>query len=189
MALANWPFFGAAKSAGIRGQRPQPGRPGAGARWVGRVYHLPMSLSGRSFDPTIRPPKPSGPVVDYGLARRSVLVSLRRGVLDTTDVCDAHPELLRAAKHIGEERFEACPVCSHQTIRRVSYVFGDELKRNSGRVVYPPEWLGELSRTHDHFTCYVVEVCIDCSWNHLVRAFSVGRRYSNGAGSGGSHGG
>ena len=148
-----------------------------------------MSLSGRSFDPTVRPPQPSGPVVDYGLARRSVLVSLRRGVLDTTDVCDAHPELLRAAKHIGEERFEACPVCSHQTIRRVSYVFGDELKRNSGRVVYPPEWLGELSRTHDHFICYVVEVCIDCSWNHLVRAFSVGRRYSNGAVSGGSHGG
>jgi hypothetical protein len=151
------------------------------ARAVERVYHLPMSLSGRSFDPTARPPLPSGPVVDYTLARRAVLASLRRGALDTSDVCDAHPELLRAAKHIGEDFSRACPVCSHESIKRVRYVFGDELKHNSGRVVYPPEWLGELTSRHDHFTCYVVEVCIDCSWNHLVRAYSAGRRYSNGA--------
>jgi hypothetical protein len=146
-----------------------------------RVYHLGMSVSGRSFDPTIRPPQLSGPVVDYSLARRSVLASLRRGALDTSDVCDAHPELVRAAKHIGEERAERCPVCSHESLKRVEYVFGDELKRNSGRVVYPPEWLSELSRAHDHFTCYVVEVCTDCSWNHLVRAYSAGRRYLNGS--------
>lgn len=140
-----------------------------------------MSVSGRSFDPTVRPPQPSGPVVDYRLARRSVLTSLRRGTLDTTDVCDAHPELIRAAKHIGEERTESCPVCSHDAMKRVRYVFGDELKRNSGRVVYPPDWLSELSQSHDHFTCYVVEVCIDCAWNHLIRAYSAGRRYSNGS--------
>jgi hypothetical protein len=142
-----------------------------------------MSVSGRSFDPTVRPPQPSGPVVDYSLARRSVLASLRRGTLGTTDVCDAHPELMRAAKHIGEDRSELCPVCSHDAMKSVKYVFGDELKRNSGRVVYPPEWLGELSQTHDHFTCYVVEVCIDCSWNHLVRAYLAGRSYSNGSAS------
>lgn len=140
-----------------------------------------MSVSGRSFDPTARPTPPAGPVVDYTLARRSVLASLRRGTLHTSDVCDAHPELLRAAKHIGEEFSGACPVCSHDALKRVRYVFGDELKRNNGRVVYPPEWLGELTSRHDHFTCYVVEVCIDCSWNHLVRAYSAGRMYSNGS--------
>ncbi|HEX2049037.1 MAG TPA: DUF5318 family protein [Actinomycetota bacterium] len=137
-----------------------------------------MAFSGRSFDPTRTPPRPAGPVVDYTLARRSTLASLRRGGLDTTDVCDAHPELLRAGKHIGEDAAAPCPVCSHESLRWVRYVYGDELKRNNGRVVYPADWLQELATTHDHFTCYVVEVCLDCSWNHLVRAYSAGRQYA-----------
>lgn len=123
-------------------------------------------------------------MVDYALARRSVLASLRRGSLDTSDVCDAHPELLRAAKHIGEELTDICPVCSHETLRSVRYVYGDELKRNNGRVVYPIEWLAELARSHDQFTCYVVEVCLDCAWNHLLRSFVTGRRFREPAMSG-----
>src|SRR5918999_6195722 len=100
-------------------------------------------MTARSFDPTRRPPSFQGPSVDYRLARRSALASLRRGSLDTADVCDAHPELLRAAKHIGEDLPTLCPVCSHESLKWVRYVFGDELKRNSGRVVYPLEWLSE----------------------------------------------
>ncbi len=119
-------------------------------------------------------------MVDYTLARRSVLAALRRGAVATTDVCDAHPELLRAGRNIGEPLDERCPVCSHETLRKVSYVYGEELKRNNGRVVYPPEWLDELVREHDQFTCYVVEVCIDCSWNHLIRAYTAGRLFSGG---------
>ncbi len=137
-----------------------------------------MSLSGRSFDPTRPPLAPPGPVVDYALARRSVLLSLRRGTLDTTDVCDAHPELLRAAKNIGETLSGPCPVCSHETLRWVRYVYGEELKRNNGRVVYPPGWLKELVEDHDQFTCYVVEVCVDCAWNHLIKAFVAGRLFA-----------
>ena len=140
-----------------------------------------MAFSGRSFDPTGTPPVPSGPVVDYRLARRSALASLRGGSLDTNDVCDAHPELMRAGKHIGEQTGAPCPVCSHDTLRWVRYVYGAELKRNNGRVVYPTEWLKELATTHDQFTCYVVEVCIDCAWNHLVKAYVAGRLYSNGS--------
>lgn len=135
-----------------------------------------MVVSGTSFDPA-RPPRVAGPSVDYGLARRSVLAALRRGSLATTDVCDAHPELIRAAKNIGLSRDEVCPICSHEAIRWVRYVYGDELKRNSGRVVYPEEWFAELISNHDEFTCYVVEVCIDCSWNHLVRSYLAGRRF------------
>lgn len=138
-----------------------------------------MALSGTSFDPS-RPPRSSGPSVDYGLARRSVLSAVRRGTMATSDVCDAHPELIRAAKNIGHVRDDACPICSHETIRWVQYVYGDELKRNSGRVVYPEEWLAELVRSHDEFTCYVVEVCLDCSWNHLVRSYMAGRRFRTG---------
>ena len=49
---------------------------------------------------------------------------------------------------------------------------------------YPPEWLKELVTTHDQFTCYVVEVCIDCAWNHLVKAYVAGRLYNNSNGNG-----
>lgn len=131
---------------------------------------------GRCFDPN-RPPVSSGPVVDYTLARRSALASLRRGSLDTADVCDAHPELLRAAKNIGEDAAAPCPICSHETLRLVRYVYGDELKHNSGRVVYPKEWLTDLVHDYEQFTCYVVEVCVDCAWNHLTRSYLAGRRW------------
>jgi Family of unknown function (DUF5318) len=131
----------------------------------------------RSFDPTRRPPSFQGPSVDYRLARRSALASVRNGSLDTADICDAHPELMRAGKNIGEDANVPCPVCSHDSLKFVRYVYGEELKRNSGRVVYPPEWLRELITTYDQFTCYVVEVCIDCAWNHLVKAYVAGRRF------------
>ncbi len=116
-------------------------------------------------------------MVDYTLARRSALGALRRSRIHVNDVCDAHPELLRAARHIGEEVDEQCPVCSHDTLRWVRYVYGEGLKRNSGRVVYPAEWLAELETSHDEFTCYVVEVCLDCCWNHLIRSYVTGRRF------------
>ena len=140
-----------------------------------------MGLSGRSFDPT-RPPAPSGPVVDYRLARRALISSVRRGVVATIDVCDAHPELMRAAKNIGEEPRATCPICSHDSLRLVRYVYGDKLGRNNGRVVYPEGWLAELVREHPHFTCYTVEVCIDCAWNHLIKSFVVGSDYAGAGG-------
>jgi hypothetical protein len=136
-----------------------------------------MEFSGRGFDPTRQPPAPVGPSVDYRLARRAALGSLRRGSLDTHDVCDAHPELMRAARNIGADCDQACPVCSHDTLRLVRYVYGADLKRDNGRVVYPEEWLGELAQRHEQFTCYVVEVCVDCAWNHLVRAYQAGTKF------------
>ena len=131
----------------------------------------------RSFDPTGRPPSFQGPSVDYRLARRAALASVRNGSLDTADICDAHPELMRAGKNIGEDAGMPCPVCSHDSLKFVRYVYGEELKRNNGRVVYPQEWLEELAADHDQFTCYVVEVCTDCAWNHLVRSYMAGRHY------------
>lgn len=137
-----------------------------------------MAFTGRSFDPTRIPPPPAGPTVDYRLARRAALASVRQGSLDTADICDAHPELMRAAKNIGEKCDPVCPVCSHDSLRLVRYVYGPELKRDNGRVVYPEEWLTELATRHEQFTCYVVEVCVDCAWNHLVRAYQAGRKFA-----------
>ncbi len=135
-------------------------------------------MTARSFDPTQKPPSFQGPSVDYRLARRAALASLGRGSLDTGDVCDAHPELMRAAKNIGEACDVVCPVCSHESLKLVRYVYGSDLKRDNGRVVYPDEWLREISDRYEQFTCYVVEVCVDCAWNHLLRSFLAGRKWS-----------
>lgn len=115
---------------------------------------------------------------DYTLAKKAILRSLRQGSLTPTDVCDAHPELVRAARNIGEKLTKPCPVCSHESLRAVRYVYGEELKHLSGRVVYPQGWEEELNSDYEEFRCYSVEVCIDCSWNHLAACYLMGRRYS-----------
>ena len=48
----------------------------------------------------------------------------RKGHLSRLDICDAHPELLRAAADAGEDSPEDCPICEDVKLRLVSYVFG-----------------------------------------------------------------
>jgi hypothetical protein len=116
--------------------------------------------------------------VDYALARRAVLRDLRRGALTRLDVCDAHPELLRAGRHVGEDAARSCPVCGHESVRLVSYVYGDKLKAANGRCITNERELAKLDAAHDEFACYVVEVCLDCAWNHLDRRYLLGRRHA-----------
>jgi len=116
--------------------------------------------------------------VDYALARRAVLADLRRGALRRPDVCDAHPELLRAARHVGETTERPCPVCEQGRVRLVSYVYGDALRRANGRCISSAAELHKLGTSHDELACYVVEVCVDCSWNHLMRRYLIGRRHA-----------
>jgi hypothetical protein len=112
-------------------------------------------------------------VVDYTLAKRALLRNVRRGLVSVLDICDAHPELMRAARHVGEETGLSCPVCSRPGLRRLAYVYADELKRDNGRVWAIAQALALTSRCRDG-VCYVVEVCTHCSWNYLAEAF-VGR--------------
>ncbi len=114
--------------------------------------------------------------IDYALARRAVLRDFRRGALDRLDVCDAHPELVRAARNLGVETDDECPICGAGCLRQVSYVYGDKLKAPGGRAVADSAELRKLDRAHDELKCYVVEVCIDCSWNYLLRSYLLGRR-------------
>lgn len=118
-------------------------------------------------------------VIDYRLAKKWVLAAMRRGVVPPTEVCDAHPELLRAARNIGVELDEPCPVCNQNSMRLVKYVFGDELRAFSGRVVYPDDWADDLASRFNEFRCYEVEVCTECRWNHLGACHLMGRRYSS----------
>jgi hypothetical protein len=112
-------------------------------------------------------------VVDYTLAKRAVLRQAQRGLLSLQDLCDAHPELLRAARHVGEPTARACPVCDRHDLRLLAYVYADELKRDNGRVWTIDAALALTARCKGG-SCYVVEVCTGCSWNHLSEAF-VGR--------------
>src|SRR5579875_2497448 len=91
---------------------------------------------------------PTGQVagqVDYRLMRNSVISEYRKGRLSRNEVCDAHPELLRAANNIGEETREDCPICEAVKVRLVSYVFGSRLPP-SGRCVSSKAELAKLSR-------------------------------------------
>ena len=116
--------------------------------------------------------------VDYALARRAVLRDLRAGRLDRIDVCDAHPELVRAGRHIGEPASGDCPVCGDTDLRLVSYVYGDKLRQANGRCISGPNELARLEARYEEFSCYVVEVCVECRWNHLHRRELHGRRHA-----------
>jgi Family of unknown function (DUF5318) len=109
--------------------------------------------------------------VDYRLTRNMVLSEFRKGRLSRLDVCDAHPDLLRAATNLGEQTREDCPICEAVKLRLVSYVFGSRLPA-SGTCVASQRELARLSKGRQ-VTCYVVEVCPNCSWNHLRRSFGV----------------
>jgi len=111
--------------------------------------------------------------VDYRLIRRRTIDEFHKGRLSRLDVCDAHPELLRAARNVGEVRSESCPICDDPGAVLVSYAFGSRLPAH-GRCITSERELSKLTRRADAVTCYVVEVCPDCGWNHLVRMFSLG---------------
>jgi hypothetical protein len=116
--------------------------------------------------------------IDYVLARRAVLRDLRSGRRERTDVCDAHPELLRAGRHVGHPAGGDCPVCGSAHLRLVSYVYGDALRHANGRCITSDVELERLRNTHEEFSRYIVEVCLDCRWNHLQRHELHGRRYT-----------
>ena len=61
----------------------------------------------------------------------------------------------------------------------VSYVYGDRLRHANGRCISTDGELERLVASHDEFSRYVVEVCLDCRWNHLQRHELHGRRYAS----------
>jgi len=108
--------------------------------------------------------------VDYRLARQALLNSYRSGEVSSEDVCDAHPELRRAAAQYSTATSDACPVCDADALALVSYVFGPRLPAH-GRCVNSLAELDRIRKRKGTFTCYVVEVCPGCAWNHLRRAY------------------
>lgn len=109
--------------------------------------------------------------VEYRLARDSIVREYRRGRLSRLDVCDAQRELLRVAAHLGEETTETCPICEEADLLHVSFAFGPRLPP-AGRAIASKRELRALAGGGRDVSFYVVEVCPECGWNHLVRMFS-----------------
>jgi hypothetical protein len=132
-----------------------------------------------SFGPTAMrgfPATGSEGRVEYRLARNAVVSDFNKGRLSRLDVCDAHPELLRAARNVGVPREEECPICTEANLVHVTYVFGARLPPQ-GRCPATATELARLCRRTDEVACYVVEVCPECAWNHLARTYPAGGRH------------
>ncbi len=108
--------------------------------------------------------------VDYTFKKRSILRDLRYGRISGYDACDAHPEIRRIARLSGIETERDCPICDKRTVRDLHFVYGEELGHQSGRIFEVEAIWRRLPLEYSAFTCYVVEVCTDCGWNHLVRS-------------------
>lgn len=114
-------------------------------------------------------------MVDYALQRRAVLAEVMSGRTGVTEVCDATPYLIRAAKFHGVPTEVSCPVCRKETLTHVYWVYGDEIKHMAGSARLPAE-LEKMAGTFGEFSVYQVEVCRTCSWNHLVTSFVMGTK-------------
>lgn len=90
-----------------------------------------------------------------------------------SDALDPHPDLLRAARHHGEPASSDCPWCGSASLVLLRYVYSDELGPFSGRLKTVPE-LHDMAPNFGFLDVYVVEVCPDCGWNHLLRTYVLG---------------
>lgn len=111
--------------------------------------------------------------IDYRLVRKHTVDEFKRGRLSRLDVCDAQPELLRAAVNCGRPSQQLCPICDEGNVVLVTFVFGARLPAH-GRCVTTAKELDQLGRRPSQCACYLVEVCPACAWNHLLRSFPLG---------------
>lgn len=135
-----------------------------------------------------------GGVIDHRLTRRALINEFRRGRIRREQLCDAHPDLVRAAKNFGDATSVKCPICVQDNVALVTYVFGPRLPSH-GRCITKPHELEEFRQLAQHteqqrasdqssddnwsgtsattYTAYVVECCRSCRWHHLLRSLPM----------------
>ena len=95
---------------------------------------------------------------------------------DAVEVCDAHPELMRAAQCIGSRPRRRVP-----GLRRDEPTAGVVRVRRQAEAGERPgdQQRGRAAEARrlscDEFACYDVEVLVECRWNHLRRQSLHGR--------------
>ena len=123
-------------------------------------------------EPVAHPERPRS-VVDHALERRAALRRLFNGGGLSSDLCDADPYLLKAARFHGELVGRDCPACRDDGLVTVTYVYGDELGPYSGRIRQTADLPG-MAHKFGYFKVYVVEVCQHCHWNFLLTTYVLG---------------
>src|ERR1700744_5883981 len=113
--------------------------------------------------------------VEYRIIRNGVVREVDRGKLLKTDVCDAHPELLRAARNVGRPTKEVCPICDDGRLVTVTFVFGAKLPPG-GRCPGTAAELKALCRRPEPVLLCGAEVCPACACHHLMRKSPAGGR-------------
>jgi hypothetical protein len=73
---------------------------------------------------------------------------------------------------VGEPTRNDCPVCGKEKLVLLAYVYGEGLRDENGRV-WSIETGLKMTAAHPGSSCYVVEVCNACHWNHLREAFTA----------------
>lgn len=111
--------------------------------------------------------------IDYRMQRRALLREVASGSRSLDEACDAHPDLVRAGRHIGTAVRDRCPICATDGLRHVSYVFEGKGRRTSGGRAVPRESLTRQAERHGDLTVYTVEVCVGCQWHHLIESYRL----------------
>src|SRR5262249_49633471 len=93
-----------ARSASVGTAVAPPWSPSAANRMRPRVGPGVATLMAVSFSPGAIRGAPAGTPgeIDYRLARQALISEYRKGRLAQHEVCDAHPELVRAARECSE---------------------------------------------------------------------------------------
>lgn len=110
--------------------------------------------------------------VNFKLLRKMAVKRARSNPIARVEMCDAQPMLLRAANAVGESTSEICPICLEEELVWVRYAFGRKLPLE-GYCIEVPKDQERLARRAGVITCRVVEVCCACSWNFMVRSYTV----------------
>jgi hypothetical protein len=111
-------------------------------------------------------------VVSYRLARQHLVDAFVRGRRSTDEICDAQPELRRVAHSCATPIEEPCPICEGDDLVAVTFAFGPGLPKN-GRVLADSAEIRKLRRRGRPATCYLIEVCRQCWWNHLRESYAL----------------
>lgn len=111
-------------------------------------------------------------VVSYRLARQRLVDAFVQGRRTTEEVCDAQPELRRVAHSFGTSLDEPCPICDGDELVTVSFAFGPGLPK-AGRVIGDLKEARNLRTRGKPSTCYLIEVCRQCWWNHLRESYGL----------------
>ena len=118
-------------------------------------------------------------VVDHRLERRALINEYHKRRIGRDQICDAHPELIRAARNVGSPTSITCPICEAAKLTLVTYVFGPRLPSH-GRCISTKEDLAQFNARADDLSAYVVEACVNCRWHHLLRILPLGGRQARG---------